>query len=628
MGKSLDTSQKNRDNLINNLKLVLIVLLFATIFLRYLYPIYHGRDTDIFWHIKTGEVIFQEHGIPSTDPFTFTPKDPVREKVLLHSYWLADLLLFLFYKFFGFAGLAFLRSTIICLTVLFVYLSLRKRGFFISIILSFMLGLAFMPTSAIRPNLFSFLFAAAMIFFLERYREVPKKKYQIGLFIIMVMWANMHGGYIIGVGLLLIYIVTEAIVLLISLKKKKSIKKSLSFCVTGVIAALVTLINPLGVGLFAAISTRYLNPGKKLLVSRIETEMGLFRILKYYPDEMIYLSLVIVGFILVYTALHITRKRAGLAEISIVLALLMLSIVSVRALPIFLVAGLILSGGGKSLPLFTLIMNKKTEIILLLLLTATLGFFAVKELPKEHPGTFSETDSIYLSTGTFMGENKINGNMLNQELMGNFIIFELFPQYRVFTDSRYLNVDVFFDAYDMFYAIKEPTPEKDSAYTKSLTEASIANLKGEGGKEFSEEYWYRLLDKYKIDFIVGKVTHPRSGQFFPLFLKLMHEDTWKLVYSDGNAVIMIKNNGKNDALIKKFPPQNKSLLYDEAIKETITKNTSQAYETLAYAFLMKGDIKNADIFAKNALAISKNRNIAQACLHFINLLKQQNRQAD
>jgi hypothetical protein len=467
-----------------------------------------------------------------------------------------------------------------------------------------------------------------MIFLIERYREDLKKRYQIGLFIIMVMWANMHGGYIIGVGLLLIYVVTEAIVLLISLKKKKDIKKSLSFCITGVIAALATLINPLGIGLFTAISTRYLNPAQKLLVSRIETEMGLFRILKYYPNEMIYLSLVIVGFILVYTALHITRKRAGLAEISIVLALLMLSIVSVRALPIFLVGGLVLSGGRKSLPLFTLIMNKKTEIILLLLLTATLGFFAVKSLPREHPGTFSETDSIYISTGAFMGESKINGNMLNQELMGNFIIFKLFPQYQVFTDSRYLNVDVFFDGYDMFYAIKEPSSKKDSAYTKSLTEVSIANLKGDGGKDFSEEYWYRLLDKYKIDFIVGKVTHPRSGQLFPIFLKLMHDDTWKLVYSDGNAVIMIKDNGKNDSLIKKFPPKNKNLLYDEAIKETITKNTSQAYETLAYAFLMKGDIKNAEIFAENALAISKNRNIAKACLQFIDLLKKQNRQAD
>jgi len=43
---------------------------------------------------------------------------------------------------------------------------------------------------------------------------------------------------------------------------------------------------------------------------------------------------------------------------------------------------------------------------------------------------------------------------------------------------------------------------------------------------------------------------------------------------------------------------------------------------------MKGDIENADIFANNALAISKNRNIAKACLQFIDLLKKQNRQAD
>jgi hypothetical protein len=624
MEQGPDLRQNHEDSFRKSITVVLTLLLFAVIFLRYLYPIYHGRDTDVFWHIKTGEVIVQEHGIPSTDPFTYTPKDPVREKALLHSYWLADLLLFLCYKSFGFSGLAVLRSVIICLTVLLVYLSLRKRGAFVSIILSFMLGLSLMPTSAIRPNLFSFLFAALMVTFIEHYRVNPKKRYQIGLFIIMVLWANMHGGYIIGVGLLLIYIVSEAIALLISLKKKKSIKKSLSFCMTGIIAALATLINPLGIGLFTALPS-YLNPGKKFLVSRIETEMGLFRTLKYYPNAMILLSLVIVGIILIFTALHLARKRSGLAEFSVVSALFILSFISVRALPIFLVVGLILSGGKKSFPVFTLKLNKKAEMILSLVLIVTLGFFSVKAFPREHPGTFSETDSIYISTGSFMEENKINGNMLNQELMGNFLIFKVFPQYKVFTDSRYLNIDVFFDGYDMFYAIKEPSTEKDAAYINSLMEASISNLTGKGAKDFSEEHWYTLLDTYGIDFIVGKVTHPRSGQLFPIFLKLMHDDTWKFIYSDGNAVIMIKDNGKNDALIKKFPPKDKRLLYDQAIQETITKNTSQAYETLAYAFLMKGDIENTEIFAKNALAINSNRNIANACLQFIDLLKQQNR---
>jgi hypothetical protein len=332
-------SQEN--SLIKKIKPFLISLLFIFIFLKYLYPIYYGRDTDIFWHLKTGDIILNEHRILTSDPFTYTPKDPIREKILA-TYWVSDVILYASYKMWGFTGLAVLRSTILCLTILIVCISILKRGFFISIILSLILGFALLPMSAIRPNLFSFLFVAAMIFFIEKYKQESRRRYQIALFIVMLFWANMHGGYIVGVGILFIYIITEIIVLLFPLKKKKTLKESLSICLTAGAAILATFINPSDISPFLIAGDLHLNPAHKPLMSHIETEMSFFKNVNQYANETTFLALIITGFILVYTALNLTRKRTGLAEISIVLTLLILSIISIRILPIFMIAGLII----------------------------------------------------------------------------------------------------------------------------------------------------------------------------------------------------------------------------------------------------------------------------------------------
>ncbi|HAM50103.1 MAG TPA: hypothetical protein DCP92_05200 [Nitrospiraceae bacterium] len=603
----------------NVIKPFVISLLFILLFLRYLYPVSSGRDTDIFWHLKTGEIICHEHHLPSSDPFTFTPQDPTRERIILKSYWLADLILYGVYKAWGFAGLAVLRSALLCLTVFFVYRSLLKRGFFVSVILSLILGFAIMPMSAIRPNLFSFFFAAAMILLMEKYREEQGARYQVGLVIVMLLWANMHGGYIVGAGILMLYMLGVGIAALPPLRNEKSAKVFLPLSVTAGAAIGATLINPLGGSLFFDIGDRYMDPANKLLVSRIETEMGLFRSVAQYPNEMVLLSLIVVGVILVYTALNLTRRRAGPAETLTVLALLILSLISVRVLPIFMVVGLIVSGGKGHYHMFSGKTSNCVRGVAAILLVAILGFLTYKELPKASPGDLVETDSVYLRMGDFLDRNRINGNMLNQELMGNFIIYRLFPKYRVFTDSRYINVDVFFDALDMFYAIKAPTNQKDLHYMDSLTEVCIRRLKGDDEEHYLNEYWNSLLEKYKIDFLVGRVTHPRSGQLFPLFLKLMRDESWKLIYLDGNAVILVKDNHKNDEIIKNFPPKDKSLLYDEAIRENINKHSPTAYETLAYAFLMRGDMRNAEIFAKRALLMNNNLKVARACLQFISL---------
>ncbi|MFO1022879.1 MAG: hypothetical protein U0903_19610, partial [Planctomycetales bacterium] len=47
-------------------------MLFALTFLMCIFPM---RDTDFFWHIKTGELIWQKMTIPSHDWYTYMDAD-------------------------------------------------------------------------------------------------------------------------------------------------------------------------------------------------------------------------------------------------------------------------------------------------------------------------------------------------------------------------------------------------------------------------------------------------------------------------------------------------------------------------------------------------------------------------
>ena len=72
-------------------KFILLTLFFILLFGLFSVEI---KDPDFFWHLKTGEYIYQHKALPETDPFAFTSltKDPLhpeskRIKFILLIHW-------------------------------------------------------------------------------------------------------------------------------------------------------------------------------------------------------------------------------------------------------------------------------------------------------------------------------------------------------------------------------------------------------------------------------------------------------------------------------------------------------------------------------------------------------------
>lgn len=171
-------------------------------------------DPDMWWHLRTGEMILQG-GIPRVDTFSFT----LQGSPWITHEWLSQVVLWLVYAAGGFAGLIVVFTLIIALSLWLVYLRCEGRPY----IAGFVIVLAGATSSGLwgsRPQMFNFLLLALYIFLMEGFRARSRAARAAGtseplrglwLFVpLTALWANFHSGYLFGVVLLATYAVGEA----------------------------------------------------------------------------------------------------------------------------------------------------------------------------------------------------------------------------------------------------------------------------------------------------------------------------------------------------------------------------------------------------------------------------------
>jgi hypothetical protein len=159
-------------------------------------------DSDGWWHLAAGRLI-AEHGIPSADPFTFTWAG---RPWTAHE-WLSELLMYDMSRVAGIAGLAAVWSFIPLLTFGILIVTVRRLGAQLrAIAISALLcGLVFTTYVTLRPQPISWLLIAGLICILLTVRP-PFAPWLVCLGPVFVVWANLHGLYVVGLGLLAVFI--------------------------------------------------------------------------------------------------------------------------------------------------------------------------------------------------------------------------------------------------------------------------------------------------------------------------------------------------------------------------------------------------------------------------------------
>ncbi|MBN2327056.1 MAG: hypothetical protein JXR73_07865 [Candidatus Omnitrophica bacterium] len=150
------------------------------------------NDGDIWWHIAVGNSILNSYSIPSLDEWTYTASG---NQVIYHS-WLSEIIFSICYRFFGEIGLDLIKYIFHFTSILLVYFFARKKGLneFLAVLLTLLLSF-WLHVRSIRPQIFTPFFC--ILYFFAINSKISWRKV-INITLCTWLWANLHGGFVIG----------------------------------------------------------------------------------------------------------------------------------------------------------------------------------------------------------------------------------------------------------------------------------------------------------------------------------------------------------------------------------------------------------------------------------------------
>jgi hypothetical protein len=225
-------------------------------------------DADIGWHIRTGEQILATHSLPRADPFSST----MQGQPWFAWEWLYDALLGIVHRAMGLNGVVWLAALLMATTFALLLSQMLKRGTGIAVAVPLWLlalGAASIHLFA-RPHIVSWLFSVLWFVVLERWEQGSAPAWLRWFFpASMVLWVNLHGGWLFGMMLLALYTLAAFVESLRSpdaLARIGSAHRARAMGWTFAASAVATVVNPYGLQLHTHIY-RYL--GNRYLMDHI-----------------------------------------------------------------------------------------------------------------------------------------------------------------------------------------------------------------------------------------------------------------------------------------------------------------------------------------------------------------------
>jgi hypothetical protein len=436
-------------------------------------------DPDTLLHIAAGRWIAAHHGIPTTDPFAFTM---VNTPWVAHE-WAAEVLLAGAYAALGWFGVTALTAAAVAATYFilarFLGSVLRISAALLCVASSFLLAA---PRLMARPHVLIMPILVAWTIGLEQAR-LKGKRPSYFLLPLMTLWANLHGSFVVGLGLLGVY----AIEGIIATKGRHArIQTAKRWSIFGGGAVLASLLTPHGVE----------GPLLALRLSNETFALGFvnewhstdFSILQ--PLEFWLLGFLVLGFAL--------GLRLPVFKLLIILGLVHLALAHRRHTELLALIGPILlaeplkraigDGARVSFVERTPTRSYLAGALVVALITVTAGFFGID---RDHPAT-APHDALAAARAA-----GLYGPVFNAYDFGGYLIFsDIAP----FVDGR---IDMYGDAFMRDYA--DAVSAKDDKLSS-------------------------LLERYHIAWTLLQPGMPAIG-----FLD--RSQGWERVYADTSAVV-------------------------------------------------------------------------------------------
>lgn len=469
--------------------------LFFYLFFIALFDKSHA-DYDLWGYLSFGRVFWQEGFFPYQDVFSYTPT----KTLWVYHEWLTGIVFFGLIKYLGPASLQLLRYISAILTIYMIYETALKRGgslFYILLILIPAMVLISFGYVPVRAQIFTFFFFILTLYILEYSKKTEEIKILRWLPLIQILWCNLHGGFVAGLGLIFLYALGEGVT-------RKKI--AFSYLQWGVVASLATCVNPYGIRYwFYTVEAVFMpRPG-------ITEWYSVATALKSNIHIAPVMSFLITGLLLVFVSL--IRKKKDLTELLVIAVVIYLGCAHIRHGVLF---GLVF---GAYMPVylsesvresmtesrsFKLPVNWISFILVFLLIITYFRFYPIQQIAFIPSLKLAVTTIHYpVKAINWMKTNNMKGNILPHFEWGEYLMWSYYPDGRVAMDGRYETVykeNVYMEYFDFLYG---------------------------------RENWDVFLKKYSHDVVLLK-TGTRTHAL------MMQQRGWGMVYHDRTSVVFIK----------------------------------------------------------------------------------------
>ena len=467
-----------------------------------------AEDTDIWWHLKTGQYIFEHRALPVPDPFAYTTalnppanagEAQVRRFNLTHE-WLAQTIFYALYAIGGIPAVILLRAVMLAAFCAMAGLLAARRSadFYFGIGAALAASSLAVDFTSDRPLVFTFFFVAVFITVLEL------RRFLWLLPVLASIWGNCHGGYFLGWVVLLAYC-AETIPLgsrlsFLGSRWTQPADRRRLYLVT-ICAIAASALNPNG---FGAVATLVHYRQGAQIPNLVEWHPPYLWGPPYAFDVLLYASALIV---------LLSWRKLRLAEWLLFLAFAAASLLAFRNILLIGFLGPVLIAGyfpwRFRLPRAVVAWGAPVLLVGGLTMGFARGwFFQLHAAMWKFPAGAAD----------YLLANNVPGPLFNTWEHGGYLIWRLWPRQRVFIDGRVLSEAANRDYRQILYNM-------DSAVDQVVGPRAD------------------LLKRYGIQAVVMNTFEYNSGAAYPLALALAGTSgaEWQLVYDDSQTLIFWRN---------------------------------------------------------------------------------------
>ena len=188
-GRQLQISSRTRKYLLY----LPVILLFSWGTLSAFRPI---RNPDVWMNLRVAEDILATGEIPTVDTYSAVAAG---RPLIIHE-WLSAFIFLGIFKLGGGEALSVFRAAIFLAMLLFLWFSLERhdRRFILTAPILALVAYVILERIFVRPHAFTLLFLCVWVYCIEHWRRERRLRYLILLVPLQALWANLHGGYLIG----------------------------------------------------------------------------------------------------------------------------------------------------------------------------------------------------------------------------------------------------------------------------------------------------------------------------------------------------------------------------------------------------------------------------------------------